>query len=93
MLDEIKAHRQQAKISAKWLTDNIMLTDANAAIFDAANGFKGCIAGIMEVLKRVGLSPSNVCLDPNEILSPGQAVELDRVIAAYPHLNDGLVCR
>ncbi len=28
------------------------------------------------------------CLDPNEDLSPGQMGEIDRVYAAYPHLND-----
>jgi len=28
------------------------------------------------------------CLDESEVLSPGQAAELDRVCAAYPHLVD-----
>ena len=28
------------------------------------------------------------CLDPREDLGPGQAAEIDRVYAAYPHLND-----
>jgi hypothetical protein len=28
------------------------------------------------------------CLDPDENLSPGQKEEIDRVYAAYPHLND-----
>ena len=28
------------------------------------------------------------CLDPAEGLSPGQGEEIDRVYAAYPHLND-----
>jgi hypothetical protein len=27
-------------------------------------------------------------LDPDEILSPGQKKEIDRVYSAYPHLND-----
>jgi hypothetical protein len=60
----------------------------NAAVFDAANGFRGCIPGILEVLRRQGLVPSSCCLDPHETLSPGQAAELDRVTAAYPHLVD-----
>ena len=63
-------------------------TDANAALFDAANGFKGCIAGIHEVLRRQGLLAGRWCLDPNEDLSPGQIDEIDRVCAAYPFLND-----
>lgn len=67
---------------------NIEVTDCNAAFFDAANGFKGCIAGIHEVLRRQGLLEGIWCLDANETLSPGQATEIDRVYAAYPHLND-----
>ncbi len=63
-------------------------TDANAAFFDAANGFKGCIAGIHEVLRRQGLLEGIWCLNEAERLSPGQAAEIDRVYAAYPHLND-----
>ncbi|MGV9763662.1 dihydrodipicolinate synthase family protein [Micromonospora tulbaghiae] len=64
------------------------LTDANAAIFDAANGYHGCIPGIHEVLRRQGLLAGRWCLDPAEELSPGQLAELDRVYAAYPHLRD-----
>ena len=64
------------------------VTDANAAFFDAANGFAGCIAGINEVLRRQGLLASSRCLDPHETLSHGQAEEIDRVTAAYPHLSD-----
>ncbi len=64
------------------------ITDANAAFFDAANGFRGCIAGIHEVLARQGLLAGRWCLDPSEDLSPGQAAEIDRVLRAYPHLAD-----
>jgi dihydrodipicolinate synthase/N-acetylneuraminate lyase len=64
------------------------LTDANAAIFDAANGFAGCIPGIHEVLRRQGLLEGVWCLDPGAVLSPGQAAEIDRVCRAYPHLTD-----
>jgi dihydrodipicolinate synthase/N-acetylneuraminate lyase len=66
----------------------VEVTDANAAFFDAANGFAGCIAGLHEVLRRQGLLEGIWCLDPNEGLSPGQKEELDRVYRAYPHLND-----
>jgi len=64
------------------------VTDANAALFDAAHGFAGCIAGIHEVLRRQGLLEGIWCLDPNETLSEGQAAEIDRVYQAYPHLTD-----
>ena len=64
------------------------ITDANAALFDARNAFRGCIPGIHEVLRRQGLLAGRWCLDPHEDLSPGQAEEIDRVLAAYPHLAD-----
>jgi len=64
------------------------ITDANAAFFDAANGFHGCIAGIHEVLRRQGLLAGRWCLNTREDLSDGQMEEIDRVYRAYPHLND-----
>lgn len=70
------------------LTRGAEVTDSNAAFFDAANAFRGCIAGIHEVLVGQGLMRSRRCLDPSETLSPGQKREIDRVYSAYPHLND-----
>ena len=64
------------------------VTDSNAAIFDPQNGFAGSIAGIHEILHRQGLLCGRWCLDANEDLSPGQALEIDRVVHAYPHLTD-----
>ena len=64
------------------------VTDSNAAFFDPANNFRGCIAGIHEVLRRQGLMQGRWCLNPQEELSPGQMEEIDRVYRAYPHLND-----
>ncbi len=88
LLHEIKVARQGEAIAASWLARNVALTDANAVIFDAANRFAGCIPGIMEVLRRQRLAPSGRCLNPDEKLSAGQAEELDRIIAAYPELQD-----
>lgn len=70
------------------LTRAVEVTDSNAAFFDVANGFHGCVAGIHDVLVRQGLLASRRCLDPKEGLSPGQRAEIDRVYRAYPHLND-----
>jgi len=70
------------------LTTGVQVTDSNAAFFDAANAFHGCIAGLHEVLRRQGLLEGRWCLDPHEDLSPGQMEEIDRVYAAYPALND-----
>jgi dihydrodipicolinate synthase/N-acetylneuraminate lyase len=64
------------------------ITDSNAAFFDSANNFAGCIVGLHEVLRRQGLLEGLWTLDPNEVLSPGQVKEIDRVYAAYPELND-----
>jgi hypothetical protein len=70
------------------LRRSIEVTDSNAAFFDAANGYAGCIAGLHEVLRRQGLLEGIWCLDPDETLSPGQKEEIERVYRAYPHLND-----
>jgi hypothetical protein len=64
------------------------VTDCNAAFFDAANGFRGCIAGIHEVLRRQGLLRGIWCLDPNEGPSPGQSAEIDRVCRDHADLTD-----
>lgn len=88
MLQEIKEERTQSSMDPEWLTLNAQLTDANAAIFDPEHEFAGCIPGILEVLHRQGLVPSTRCLNPDEHLSAGQAEELDRVLKAYPHLQD-----
>ena len=66
----------------------VAVTDSNAAFFDAGNGFRGCIAGLHEVLHRQGLLAGTWCLDPTETLSRGQAAEIERVRHAYPHLHD-----
>jgi dihydrodipicolinate synthase/N-acetylneuraminate lyase len=69
------------------------ITDCNAAIFDATNSFQGVIAGCHEILRRQGLLDGIWCLDPGEGLGPGQKEEIDRVCAAYPHLNDDAFVR
>jgi hypothetical protein len=88
MLERCKALRGSKTIPAELLTLAEQLTDANAALFDAANGFAGCIAGIHEVLRRQGLLANRLCVDQRERLSARQAEEITRVSAAYPHLTD-----
>ena len=70
------------------LEKSVQVTDCNAAFFDTANNFTGCIAGVHEVLRRQGLLEGTWCIDPRETLSPGQEEEIDRVYRAYPKLND-----
>lgn len=70
------------------LEKSVQVADCNAAFFDAANNFAGCIAGLHEVLRQQGLFEGIWCLDPRETLSPGQKEKIDRVYRAYPELND-----
>lgn len=79
---------REGSTSLSLLTWSAEVTDCNAAFFDAANGFRGCIAGLHEVLRRQGLFEGIWCLDPSETLSAGQSLEIDRVYRDYPHLND-----
>ena len=89
LLDEChRVVKAGGDVPRELLTRAIDVTDSNAAFFDVANAFHGCIAGIHDVLVRQGLLTSRRCLDPNEGLSPGQREEIDRVYRAYPHLND-----
>ena len=85
---EIQALPPDGPVPRRLLTLAAQVTDANGAFFDVRGGFAGCIAGIHEVLRRQGLLSGIWCLDPQEGLSPGQAEEIDRVYAMYPHLND-----
>jgi dihydrodipicolinate synthase/N-acetylneuraminate lyase len=75
-------------IPTEMLRRNVEVTDANAAFFDTANRFAGCIPGIHEILRRQGLLEGTWCLDPHETLGHGQHEEIDRVCRAYPHLAD-----
>jgi len=88
MLEMLKQFRDYEYIPSSLLSLAVEVTDANAAFFDTANNFKGCIAGVHEVLKRQGLMEGIWCLDPEETLSPGQSEEIDRIYKMYPHLND-----
>ena len=89
LLDEVHTLIASAQpIPKEILTRNIEITDSNAAFFDPAHSFAGCIPGIHEVLRRQGLLKGIWCLNPGEVLSPGQSEEISRVYEAYPHLND-----
>ena len=85
---EVLQHCKSGPLSDELLVLNGQVTDCNAAFFDVANDFKGCIAGVHEILHRQGLLEGIWCLNPDETLSPGQADEIDRVCRDYPHLND-----
>lgn len=75
-------------VPAELLALDSRVTDCNAAFFDVANDFRGCIAGCHEVLRRQGLLEGTWCLDPEEGLSSGQAAQIDRVLVQHADLSD-----
>ncbi|WP_371999066.1 dihydrodipicolinate synthase family protein (plasmid) [Tistrella mobilis] len=88
MLERLKAAADGGDVPADLLALDSRVTDCNAAFFDVANDFHGCIAGCHEILRRQGLLDGIWCLDPEEGLSPGQAAELDRVCRMHADLSD-----
>ena len=89
LLDDVRrATAQHARLDPRWLATAAALTDANGALFDPHHGYRGCIPGIHEVLRRQGLVRGTWTLDPHERLSPGQLAEIDRVLRLYPELTD-----
>lgn len=90
---KIKEAKKSDYISADLLTLASQITDINSVFFDTANGFKGCIAGLHEVLRRQGLMKNTFCLNPQETMSPGQAEEINRIYEMYPYLSDDTFVR
>ena len=93
LLRECHSAASTGSVSEELLRKSFEVTDSNAAFFDVAHDFAGCIAGLHEVLRRQGLLEGTWCLDPHEALSAGQKEEIDRVCRAYPHLNDDAFVR
>lgn len=88
LLEMIHLAIEEGAAANELLELDAQVTDCNAALFDVAHDFHGCIAGCHEILRRQGLLEGTWCLDPKEGLSPGQAEELTRVARDYPHLVD-----
>ena len=87
LLEEVHGGKYDHDVNSAITLAN-QITDSNAAFFDARNNFAGCIVGLHEVLRRQGLLEGLWVLNKDEVLSVGQLEEIDRVYAAYPHLND-----
>lgn len=89
LLDDIRAlHARGDAVPAALLSYGAALTQANAAVFDAAHQFAGCLPGILEVLRRQGLVRGTWTLEPHERLSAGQADLITRVTTLFPELTD-----
>lgn len=94
LFEAVKSHKKNSgTFDSEWLTLNTHITDTNAAFFDPAHQFRGCISGIHEVLRRQGLMENILCLSKDEQLSPGQSEEIDRIYKSYPDLNDDYFVR
>ena len=88
-LDRIRTIAESGgPVPPEMLTLAAQVTDCNAAFFDPAHGYAGCIPGVHDVLRRQGLLRGIWCLNRGEVMSPGQSEEIDRVYLAYPNLND-----
>jgi hypothetical protein len=88
LFERCRAAKAAGHIGQDLLALDARVTDCNAAFFDVANHFHGCIAGCHEVLRRQGLLEGVWCLDRDEGLSPGQAQEIDRVLREHADLSD-----
>jgi hypothetical protein len=88
LLKRIKDSDNDPRAVIELLSTGVQVTDMNAAIFDPANSFHGCIPGIHEILRRQGMLEGTWCLNPEEKLSSGQLEEINRVCHAYPELTD-----
>ena len=88
LFERLKEVRKLDAIPAEILVLANEVSDTNAVFFDSANEYKGCIAGLHEVLRRQGIFKGTWCLNPDEQMSAGQSEEIDRVYKMYPHLHD-----
>jgi len=86
-LEKIKAPDYKEHL-AELYSLGVKVTDTNAAFFDVADNFKGCIVGLHYVLQRQGLLEGLWTLNLDEILTDEQKKEIDRVYDSYPELND-----
>jgi hypothetical protein len=85
-----RIHRaiEEDRLDDDLLALDARVTDCNSAFFDVAHDFAGCIPGCHEVLRRQGLLEGLWVLDPDEVLSPGQSEEIDRVCREHADLSD-----
>ncbi len=88
LLNRLKRAAAEPAVAAELLALDARVTDCNAAFFDVANNFHGCIAGCHEILRRQGLLEGIWCLNPDEGLSPGQSELIDRVAKEHADLAD-----
>src|SRR5690625_7949554 len=67
--------RANAAVTADAIDQDLLalatdLVEVNAAVFDVAHDFAGCVPGVNEVLRQQGLVPTAACLGA-DLLAPG----------------------
>jgi hypothetical protein len=93
LLEKLQGCIGTGAVPEEILAVDSQITDCNSVIFDVEHDFAGCIPGCHEILRRQGLLRSGHCLNPNEVLSPGQASGIDRLYATYPDFADDAFVR
>ncbi len=83
-----RIRRERSCPTPELLALDSIVTDCNAAVYDARHKLRGCIPGCLEVLRRQGLVEHGHCLNPNEVLSPGQSEEINRIYEQFPEFTD-----
>ncbi|HJB10241.1 MAG TPA: dihydrodipicolinate synthase family protein [Candidatus Brachybacterium merdavium] len=84
--------RANAAVTADAIDQDLLalatdLVEVNAAVFDVAHDFAGCVPGVNEVLRQQGLVPTAACLGA-DLLSPGQSELIASMRSRYPELLD-----
>lgn len=82
----------QGSIPTDLLNEASAMVEINAAVFDVANNFAGCVAGVNEMLRQQGLITSAKCLG-RDTLSAGQSELISKVRKQYPALLDEVFVR
>ncbi|WP_433471458.1 dihydrodipicolinate synthase family protein [Saccharomonospora azurea] len=87
LVARVKKAATEAASPFDLLAEASALVEINAAVFDVANGFAGCVPGVNEVLRQQGLIATAGCLG-RDVLSPGQSDLIAGVRTRYPELLD-----
>lgn len=86
--EQARAAVAAGQVPLELLATGSDLVEVNAAVFDVAHDFAGCVPGVNEVLRQQGLLGSSRCLSEDERLSPGQAELITAVRQRYGDLLD-----
>lgn len=87
VLDDATRAVEAGRVPLELLRTGADLTQVNAAVFDVAHDFAGCVPGVNEVLRQQGLIKTTACLG-EDTLSWGQTDLIASVRERFPDLLD-----